>query len=545
MRLSLVYALCHLYVAFANTSDSIHTKPHIFLVLVDDLGWANLGNRAGGGNGSTTVEEAVTPNIDALVKSGVRLNRHYTYNYCSPSRASLQSGRLPIHVSFNNDDPTIYNPANNVSGFSGIPTQMTGLAEKMKEAGYETHMTGKWDAGMATWAHTPMGKGYDTFYGYYHHANDYYTQQITTASTGRADICEKNGDFLVDLWDTQGPAHGQNGTLYEEELFSSNTLRVIAEHDPADPLFLFHSFHLIHTPLEIPKENETKFSFLKDETRRLYAAMVHYMDTELGTFVDALKQKGMWDNMLMVLSSDNGGPIYSGPLTEGINGGANNIPLKGGKLSDWEGGIRVNAFVSGGAVPVSQRGTELDEYVHIADWYATLCHLAGVNASDERAAAAGLPEVDSVNQWSLLAGQSEAPLRTNMHISKKAYIEGNYKVITGSTVPASWNPFKRLLHPWEVPMAGYWPGYGLKSAFDTGFKYQSCKDGCLYDIINDPYEYHDLALEQPNVLKHMVDTLDRLNLGVFEPDRGNQTLQACAVGMDKYKGFYGPFVDLA
>ena len=58
MRLSLVYALCHLYVAFANTSDSIHTKPHIFLVLVDDLGWANLGNRAGGGNGSTTVDEA-------------------------------------------------------------------------------------------------------------------------------------------------------------------------------------------------------------------------------------------------------------------------------------------------------------------------------------------------------------------------------------------------------------------------------------------------------------------------------------------------------
>ena len=142
----------------ALVAGQSNVKPNVLLVLADDLGWSNLGNRAGSVNGSATPSEAQTPNIDELVSSGIRLNRHYTYNYCSPSRASLQSGRLPVHVSFNNDDPTTYNPGEPDTGFAGIPRNMTGIAEKMKSAGYKTHMTGKWDAGMATWRHTPMGR---------------------------------------------------------------------------------------------------------------------------------------------------------------------------------------------------------------------------------------------------------------------------------------------------------------------------------------------------------------------------------------------------
>eukprot|EP00658_Telonema_sp_P-2_P047968 TRINITY_DN3650_c0_g2_i2.p1 TRINITY_DN3650_c0_g2~~TRINITY_DN3650_c0_g2_i2.p1 ORF type:complete len:447 (+),score=97.73 TRINITY_DN3650_c0_g2_i2:191-1531(+) len=406
-----------LWFSFTLLAAVSATQPHIFLVLIDDLGWANVGNRAGTGNGSTVPEEAVTPNMDKLVRHGIRLNRHYTYNYCSPSRASLQSGRLPMHVSFNNDDPTTWNPSDPVSGFAGIPREMTGIAEKLKSGGYSTHMTGKWDAGMATWEQTPIGRGYDSFFGYYHHANDYYTQTLGFQSTGSSDICEAHNMSLVDLWRDHGPAHGENGTLYEEELFARNTLRVIEDHDlsSGQPLFMFHSFHLIHTPLEVPAEFEQEFSFLTDRNRRLYAAMVKYMDEKLGMFVEALHQKGMWDNTLMVVSSDNGGPIYeTGPIA----GGANNIPLKGGKLSDWEGGVRVNAFVSGGVLPSSVRGTELDSYIHIADWYGTLCHLAGVNATDERAQAAGLPGVDSINHWPLLIGQTKTAARTDIYLSK-------------------------------------------------------------------------------------------------------------------------------
>lgn len=148
------------------------SKPHILLILVDDFGFNNVGfHRERNGSGGKLDREVSTPNLDNLARSGIELNRHYTYNYCSPSRASLQSGRLPVHVSWFNDDPITHNPEDPVSGFAGIPRNMTGIAEKLRGAGYRTHMTGKWDAGMATWEHTPMGRGYETFFGYYHHAN--------------------------------------------------------------------------------------------------------------------------------------------------------------------------------------------------------------------------------------------------------------------------------------------------------------------------------------------------------------------------------------
>ena len=115
-------------------------KPNIFLVLVDDWGWNDVSYHR-----SEPDAEIDTPNIAQLAAAGIKLDRHYTYNYCSPSRSSLQSGRLPNHVSVENTEPTAYNPKDPVSGFAGIPRNMTGIAEKLKSAGYRTHMTGKWD----------------------------------------------------------------------------------------------------------------------------------------------------------------------------------------------------------------------------------------------------------------------------------------------------------------------------------------------------------------------------------------------------------------
>ncbi len=86
--------------------------------------------------------ETVTPNIDALVAAGVQLTQQYTHKYCSPTRSSLQSGRLPMHVNVLNADMSSWNPADPVSGFAGIPRNMTGIAEVMKKGGYATHMYG-------------------------------------------------------------------------------------------------------------------------------------------------------------------------------------------------------------------------------------------------------------------------------------------------------------------------------------------------------------------------------------------------------------------
>ena len=141
----------------------VSSKPHLVFMLVDDWGWANVGYHR-----DPPTKEVVTPNIDNLVKEGLELDQHYVYKFCSPSRSCLMSGRLPVHVNDQNAAPDIHNPDDKVSGFAGIPRDMTGLASKMKEAGYATHQVGKWDAGMATPDHIPMGRGFDSSFGYFH-----------------------------------------------------------------------------------------------------------------------------------------------------------------------------------------------------------------------------------------------------------------------------------------------------------------------------------------------------------------------------------------
>ena len=122
----------------------------------------------------------------------------------------------------------------------------------------------------------------------------------------------------------------------------------------------------------------------------------NYLDDVVGEIVNALKKQGLWDNLLFVASSDNGGPERSGF-------GGNNFPLKGGKWTDWQGGVRVNSFVSGGYLPKSMQGQKTEGYVHIADWYATFSALAGVDPTDKQAAKAKLPPIDSLNMWPLIS----------------------------------------------------------------------------------------------------------------------------------------------
>eukprot|EP01052_Picozoa_sp_SAG31_P007048 SAG31_NODE_331_length_17518_cov_32.495042_13_plen_118_part_00 len=95
------------------------------------------------------VDDVSTPNFDALVAEGLELDRNYVHKFCSPTRSSIQSGRLPVHVNLVNSDPTISNPEDGVSGWAGIPRNMTGLGQLMKNAKYRTHLVGKWDCATA------------------------------------------------------------------------------------------------------------------------------------------------------------------------------------------------------------------------------------------------------------------------------------------------------------------------------------------------------------------------------------------------------------
>jgi arylsulfatase I/J len=287
----------------------------------------------------------------------------------------------------------------------------------------------------------------------------------------------------------------------------------------------------------VPSEWEDRFRFLHNKDRRKYAAMVAYMDDALGQIVNKLIEKRMWGNTLMVVSSDNGGPTYYIPKIG--YGGASNQPLKGGKMSDWEGGVRVNAFVAGGAVPESKRGTVWNDYIHVADWFATFCAIAGVSSFDDRAAKADLPPVDGIDHSSLLIGKAMFGTgnRTEIHHSVRALTQGRWKLITGGYMD------ELARFPMGTPMIGfsdYGNGWGFQAVRNSYLAFKNCGAGCLYDVIADPTEHHNKAAEEPEVVERLKTRLDELNKGKFLPDRGTPDKNSCT----RWDGFYGPWIDI-
>jgi len=586
------WALRLLVAASPLASLAAHAKPHVLFILADDYGWANMGvHRRNGGSSPEEQQgkaEVHTPNMDALIDNGILLDRHYTYKICSPSRSAIQSGRMAVHVNPVNSAVTSRNYNDPVSGYAGIPRNMTGLAEKMRSGGYRTHMVGKWDAGMATPEHSPKGRGFDTWYGYYQHANDYWRKSTVFFATGEIDAClNRMKDLSMHNETYSGPVRDavslssacQNDEesdpgCYEEHLFKERVLSIIQSHDASkaeNPLFLFYSFHLLHTPLQVPKIWLKKLDSLvaaaggkpiDSENRRLYAAMTLYMDSAIGEAVKALKEKNMYDNTLIIFTSDNGGPIYE-------PGAASNHPLRGGKYADWEGGVRTNAFVSGGFVPEQRRGKIFSGIINVADWYGTLTELAGVEMADHRAEKAntwlkqkGLPllhPVDSVPQWQNIVNDKNGRT-TPMHLSSQAVLHWPYKLVTGKQVMTAWQgavypncstatslanhngplPPQQDVKVFGEPM----PVADPQAEIDRQTWTFDCGEGCLVNVEDDPTEHINLAGDPAygQMLHSLQGTLKQMNEDLFQPDRGLDRVEACEVAIDQSRTF-GPFVD--
>jgi len=411
--------------------------PNIFFILVDDLGFGDVGF-----NRDVANPEIVSPNFDALVSSGIHLTRHYVHRMCTPTRTSVQSGRLPVHVNTGLGNPCSDN--------TGIPRNMTGFAEHLQRAGYKTHFAGKWDAGMATPKHAPHGRGYDTSLHYFSHKNDFWSQ-------ANMQTCCESDQTIIDFWRTDQGASDVNSTDYSEFLYQRELVGIVEKHNPSLPLLLFYAPHVAHCPMQVPKEYYDKFDWMTDDEgkcaqqtvkglhsidprfpdleykcRQQYHAMVMIMDEVVGNVTDALKAKGMWEDTLVVMSSDNGGPVGM------AENAANNWPLRGGKYSLFEGGIRVAAFVSGGFVPAAMRGTRNNGMIHIADWYSTFTGLAGVDPTDHLAAASALPAIDSIDMWPFLSGQVDTSPRDTIPIAGDCLVHGDWKLITDKTSPDFW-----------------------------------------------------------------------------------------------------------
>ena len=431
-------------------------KPNIVFVLVDDWGFSEVGFRNPG---------IKSPNFDELAKTGLVLNRHYVYKYCSPSRASLFTGRWPHHAHQWNL------PYNAVLGTN---INMTMLPAKLKQAGYSTHMVGKWHQGFYDPSFLPVNRGFDTSSGFLLGNEDHITQESTCA---------------VDYWKNKAP-DTRNGT-YDSYIYRDDLTDIVNKHDTSKPFFLYLPLHNVHAPFEAPQEWIDLYP--KGSTcdfRRTFQAMVSVADNLTGTVVQLLKEREMWDNTLMVVSADNGGERCAG----------SNYPLKGCKYTFFEGGVRSLAFANGGVLPDSMRGKTSEGFIHIADWYPTFCKMAGVDPSDS---GPGKLPVDGLDIWRIISGENatteheEIVLGYNFS-SRGAIIMGEYKLIVGKQGGSC----DTLMHP------------PLDYPCTKGPEGKDCDPYCLYNIISDPEEKQDLTKTKPDILKMMVD---RYNNHAKEP----------------------------
>jgi arylsulfatase A-like enzyme len=330
-RRFLPIALTFLLVPPARADDS-PPRPHIVCFLADDLGWKDIGYHG---------SDIKTPHLDRLAAAGAKLEQFYVMPVCSPTRAALMTGRYPMRTGLQTG---VVRPWARY----GLPLDERTLAQALKEAGYETAITGKWHLGHFEPDYLPTRRGFDHQYGHYNGAIDYF------------DHTREGG---LD-WHRDGKALREDG--YSTDLIGAEAVRLIKTRDTAKPLFLYVPFNAPHAPLQAPEEYVRKYAAIKDAQRRKYAAMVTCLDDNVGRIVAALQDRGLAEGTLIVFSSDNGGPTGQG---------AANGELRGGKGGLYEGGIRVPAFaVWPGRI---RPGTVVSEPLHMVDWYPTLARLAG------------------------------------------------------------------------------------------------------------------------------------------------------------------------
>ena len=319
--------------------------PNILILIADDLGWRDVGYHG---------SEIKTPTLDKLATNGVKLERHYVYPTCSPTRCGLLTGRNPSR--FN-----IQGPIGDRSELS-LPANTRTLASTLKERGYDTALFGKWHLGLRPEV-GPRKFGFDQTYGYFHGQIDQLTHIY------------KNGDRT---WHRNDQFVDEKG--HATDLIADESVRFLeAKRDK--PFFLWVAFSVPHHPIQEEEKWLAPYKdSIKDPSRRIYAASVAHMDAAIGRIVETLEKRGQLKNTLILFTSDNGGQqnYMSKTDYEGKHGPnptlGDNKPLRGWKGELHEGGIRVPAFVHWDE---KLKPRVLDERVSYLDWFPTFVKLAG------------------------------------------------------------------------------------------------------------------------------------------------------------------------
>lgn len=377
--------------------------PNILFIVADDLGWRDVGWHGG---------LFQTPVLDGLVKTGVELDRHYVQPVCSPTRTALLSGRWTGRFG-----PHALSPTNR----RVFPLGTVTLASALHDAGYSTHMAGKWHLGSRPeWG--PQHYGFDQSYGSLNGAVDPWTHQY------------RNGPYL-DTWH-------RNGRIFQEEGNATELVAAQCEkwiREAKGPWLVYVPFHAVHIPVDTPDEYKRPYADAnlhadpaKNESLRRFGAFVTQMDTKVGQFVRALDQTGQRKNTLIVFTSDNGGLEKGGnayvgkvPPTPALS---SNLPLRGFKDQLYEGGIRVPAFVNW---PGTLAPRKVAASLHVADWTPTLTAVAGWTKPAEQ-------KFDGFNIWPAITGETaETPSRAIYipHPKGSVVLRDGWKLIVRSAEP--------------------------------------------------------------------------------------------------------------
>ncbi|WP_206816343.1 arylsulfatase [Chroococcus sp. FPU101] len=375
------------------------SRPHILYIMSDDQGWKDVGFHG---------SDIKTPNLDRLAQSGARLEQYYAHSMCTPSRAALMTGRYPYRYGLQ----TAVIPS---SGRYGLATDEWLLPQALKEVGYKTAIVGKWHLGHAERKYWPRQRGFDYQYGPLLGEIDYFTHM----AHGKIDWYRNN-----ELVNEEG---------YVTTLLGQEAVKLIEEHEPKTPLFLYLAFTAPHAPYQAPPEYLDQYQTISDPNRRAYAAMITAMDDQIGQVLAALDKRGMRNNTFIFFQSDNGGP-RSAKVTGEVDtsGGtipADNGPFRDGKASLYEGGNRVVALANWqGHI---QPGSVIDQPSHIVDMYPTFIGLAGASSEKSK-------PLDGLNIWPALSGGKTSKRNEivyNVEPFRAALRQGDWKLVWQVTLP--------------------------------------------------------------------------------------------------------------
>lgn len=316
----------------AVLGQAARRPPNVILILADDLGSRDL-NCYG-------ASDLLTDNLDRLAAQGTRFDQFYvTAPVCLPSRASLLTGRHPQRVM----DP----------GFGMAGSEVT-IAELLGASGYRTAAFGKWHLGHRTDL-GPIPQGFDQFVGFKFGAIDNYSHYYYWGEGARPG-----------LW--RGSAQRYEGGHYFPDLMTDEAVRFIAD-EKDRPFFLYLPFNIPHYPMQPSREAYLAVEHIADPARRFYAANVTTMDRCIGRVMQSLAEGNLIQDTIVIFLSDHGHSIED----DTMGGGGRSAPFRGGKMTLWEGGIRVPCIVSWpGTLPTGQLRQQpamsIDLLPSIADW---------------------------------------------------------------------------------------------------------------------------------------------------------------------------------